>query len=561
MGAIHDGKLVWYGHAGSRCLTEGASITPPDSKTLYPLNSLSKVFVTQIFCMLVDERKVSWTDSIEKHLPAFKPKDDARVAQATFDELFRCSAGLDNPVVPWLGPYGKVLIGADGFIDLLNDSPTRRKGKSLRNTFVYSNMAYGLAVLVIEKIEKTPFAKLVQDRILDPLRMFNTAVTVAQTNNHRASGNIAQSYAPMDDGLWKPLDIEWTNENNGPVLGMLGIRSSVEDTLIFYSALMDAYFSAASDESKSRLNLQEHSTGAFELLRGVDQNPLKGAQAMLDGAYWCFPCKCNGGEEHSLFRHVPFIRSHCPCMRISTSSYDKTRWEHPYNDSPARVDGMLDSSVADGPNYRFNGKGICGTSAVKFFPKTRSAVVALASGFTAGDAAEIACLMVYQKLFNLIPEPDILGLVKLEVDDCLARFDKLMTDVEEHRGSLQAGAKLVDYVGEYAGSGMTISVNLSDDGEALTLRFHLAEDMVLFLKPYGNDTFSYWPKDKNESWAGGWLDWDHWDVGLFSFLRDPNDSNKIEAATLQWDETGGTMHFVRPKYLTVTPQPASNTSI
>ena len=507
--------------------------------------------------MLVAQGKVLWTDSIEKHLPAFKPKDDPGVAQATFDELFRHSAGIDNPVVPWLGPHGKVLIGnEEGFIELLNDSPTHRNGKSLRNEYVYSNIAYGLAVLVIEKIEGAPFAKLVQERILNPLKMTHTAVTVSQTKEHKAKGNLAQSYAMMDDGSWKPLDNEWTDEGMAPVLGMLGIRSSVEDTLIFYSALMDAYDSTASDESKTRLHLNERSTGAFEVLKGIGQNPFKGAQAMLDGAYWQFPCTCNKGAEHSWFHHVPFVRAELPCTRICWSSCNMTMSNHPHNQAPLRVEDILGSSMENGSAYHFNGIGVFGTSAVKFFPKTRSAVVAFASGLNAGDAAEFACLMVFQKMFNLKPERHIISLVEDEIKCRLAEFDKLMADVEAHRGTLQTGADLTDYVGVYSGLGIKILVSLSTDHKSLNLSFEGKREISLALEPYGEDIFSYWPKSRDEWLAGGWLDWDHWDVALLGFRRSPEDGNKVKLATWMWEDTGGPALFKR--IAEEVPPPASN---
>lgn len=542
VGAIHEGRLILDEHAGFYKLLGDSESDKPDIDTVFPICSLSKTFVTAAFCLLVKELDdLSWTDSIKKHLPNYCPKDDPTVSEATFDEVLRHSAGIDNPIVPWLGPNGQPLVARSEFIDLLNDTPTQRLGKSLRNTVLYSNVAYGLVVLVIEKLSKTTFADYVQRRFLQPLNMHNTAVFVSQVDALDQQNKLAHSYVKLSGNRWKSQVHSWTDENHGPLLGMIGMRSSVRDMLTLFSALMEAYSATASEESKSRMGAHEWSQAPFEPLAKVETNPFKGVQAMFDGAYWWLPCECNGGEEHKFFYHVPWIRVSMPCSKLSWSSYNVT----PNPDHNEDVFGA--SLQANKLAYHFNGVCIFGTAAVKFFPETRSAVVAFASGLNVGDAAEFASLLLTQWLFDLEPKKDILDMVDQEIVRRLENFNTIYKDLDKHKGELAANTELSDFVGEYTGLGATIRISMTPDLSALELSLQGNGNKVnLPLEPYGTNQFSFWPKDRDEWLEGGWLDWDHYEVGLIKFQRS-SDSGEVDAASWVWEDGANPAVFCKQK--------------
>lgn len=549
VGSIHEGKLVVDDHVGFRQLAnvKYASADSPDTHTVYSMNSLSKCFVTAAFCLLVDEGKIRWQSRINEVLPQFSPKDDPSLGEATFVEVLRHSSGIDNPVVTWLGPHGRCLVGRDSFIDLLNDTPTQRDGATQRGRYCYSNVAYGLVVLAIEEISRMSFADFVQARILRPLNMLHTVVTISQLEGLNDAGHLAHSYAKMNDETWKPLEHNWTDETNGPVLGMLGMRSSVQDMLVFYSALMEAYVSTASDRSQRDMGASEWSRAPFETLEGVNSNPLKGAQAMLDGEYWRQPCVCDGGEEHDYYHLFPLVRADMPCEKLSWSSHNLQIPNH----------NTHSSATTTKLSYHFNGIGLCGTAAVKFFPETRSVVVAFASGLNVGDAAEFAALFATQNMFGLKPERHILGMVDAEIQERLMGFDRVMRDVAQHRNLLLPPMSLAEYVGEYNGFGVVLRVALAYDGTSLELRFGRRDEAVFKLEPYGEDSFSYWPGSRDEWLAGGWLDWDHWEVGLIRFQRSTDVCRMILGATWEWEKNSGPAFFEKTRMDTSLCQPTT----
>lgn len=224
IGVLHNGKLVCTDSVGLRDMDTAQQ---PDGDTIYTLCSISKTFVSAALGILVDQGKMEWDDPVGKYLPGFRTDGgDPTVAEkATFNDFLRHSSGLADPVVTLLGPNGTVLVPQSDLINVVNETPTTdAEGKPyFNNTWKYSNVAYGLLTLVVEKLSGVSYAQFIQDNILTPLRMDHTAVSEEQVTN---SNNIAKSYAKLSDGSWHKLEHEWTSEKNSPILGMIGIRSS-----------------------------------------------------------------------------------------------------------------------------------------------------------------------------------------------------------------------------------------------------------------------------------------------------------------------------------------------
>jgi CubicO group peptidase (beta-lactamase class C family) len=165
-------------------------------------------------------------------------------------------------------------VSQEEFIRVLNDTPTGSKdfGPYFNATWEYSNVAYGLVGLVIERLSGQRYADFVTEEILKPLGMNDTVVHKSQL---ALNNNVARSFVRLSDGSWfAQPEHEWTDELNTPLLAMIGIRSSVNGLLIWCAATMDAYWGDASNPLVS--------------LSGVS-NPLKEIDSILDYHYWSRP--------------------------------------------------------------------------------------------------------------------------------------------------------------------------------------------------------------------------------------------------------------------------------
>ncbi len=88
---------------------------------------ISMSFVVAALGIPVNQGKCKWEDPVGPYVPEFKAKGDSRVAaDVTFNDIFRHSGDLANPVVTILSPEGKDLVPKRDFISVLNDTPTRK---------------------------------------------------------------------------------------------------------------------------------------------------------------------------------------------------------------------------------------------------------------------------------------------------------------------------------------------------------------------------------------------------------------------------------------------------
>lgn len=514
---MHHGRSIFTDHVGYRdvCTKE-----EPDARTLHTLCSIAKSFVVVAFAILVDRGECKFTDPVGSYLPEFKAKGDILVSsEANFFDFFRHSGGLDNPVVTLLGPGGKVLVPEEDFINLLNDTPTGNHiaGTYYNRHWVYSNVAYGLVAMVIERISGKRYSDFVWEEILEPLNMLDTAVSRSHLAERK--GNIAQPFVRLSDGTWcKQPEHEWTDERNTPVLAIIGIRSSVNDLMIWSAAFMDALNGGSEP---------------MAVLSSIRRNPLssKRVLSILNGPSWSRPNPDD--PENRCSYHLSWLRCFMPSSMLHSLSWNYTLADNDVEDKDHINKNVLGRNSPPMLLHKMTGIGYCGTGSVNIFPETSSAIVVLSSGLNKGDPSDFVAAMLIQELFDLKPRIDILSMVSLEVEDCLRRWDRMVAEWTEHRNDAAPKCPLDDYVGGYYGMGITLTIRKSNQPEKLELLFNGREDVVQVLGHYNEDMYSYQPLDRDDWLRGAWLDWDYFMVGILHFRR--NTKGRVSSAVWKWE--------------------------
>lgn len=521
IGILLEGEVVFTGSVGERDVSSHELV---NEETLYSICSISKTFVSASIGILVDEGKLQWTDPVGQYLPDFRPRGDSRVAEeATFNDFLRHSSGLANPVVTILGPSGKVIVPQEDFISVANETPTEYEGNPCFNrSWMYSNLGYGLMTLVIERVSGASFAQFVQDRILNHLGMTSTAVSESQVTSME---NKAVPYAQLSNGTWHKLDHEWTSEKNSPVLGMVGIRSSVKDMLKWSAAVIDALVRAKAGDSGKPM----------KALSDMKENPLKEMDSILDDYWWGRPH--NDPFQNESRYHLGWMKVVMPSCMVSWGSWNKTLADNiTAEDHSFRDANILGTQSEKRVMFKSTGCGFCGVGSVNIFPETQTAIVVLSNGINCGDAADFVASLYIQEVFDLQPRVDILSVAKAEVTTRLKDFDEIMKDLQEHRGDPPASEPdHAEFFGKYHGFGISIIVRKkADTDERLELCFNGREDLVEQLHYYNVDQYSYWPKSRDEWFKGGWLDWDFYLVGILTFTRD--ESGVVNGFTWVWED-------------------------
>jgi beta-lactamase class C len=155
------------------------------SDSLFNLASLGKTFDATLLSMAVVADEVSLDDPVSKYVVELRKGGD--IKQVTLGQLVSYTSGLSLPQdhPPW--PDGHYTL--PGFLRYLNNwkrSPGDEPGK----TFVYSHAAYMLLHVALERRFKTPYATLLNERLLRPLGLTSTILPL-----HR--NEVAQLPAPL----------------------------------------------------------------------------------------------------------------------------------------------------------------------------------------------------------------------------------------------------------------------------------------------------------------------------------------------------------------------------
>jgi CubicO group peptidase (beta-lactamase class C family) len=163
---------------------------PVTPHTLFEIGSIGKTFTALVILALEAEGRLRVDDPVIRHLPWFRvPRTGDRI---TIHHLLSHTAGITA------GSEGTPEARAQ--VWQLRDLPP---GSAPGRRFHYSNLGFKILGLVIEALEGEPYPAVIQRRILDPLRMRDTAPAI--TNEIRA--RMAVGYAPFrDDAPWTEGD-------------------------------------------------------------------------------------------------------------------------------------------------------------------------------------------------------------------------------------------------------------------------------------------------------------------------------------------------------------------
>jgi CubicO group peptidase (beta-lactamase class C family) len=196
---VRDDEVVYLKGFGVRALGRKDPVTPD---TVFPIASCTKAFTTTAMAMLVDEGKLSWDDPVRKHLDYFHLADPSADALVTLRDLVTHRTGLGGHELLWYrSPWSQEEI-------------VRRIGRvklddTFRGSFHYQTTMFTAAGLAAAAAAKTPWADLVQTRILDPLEMTHTSftTTAAERTPDHASPHRRDRLGQLDVIPWYKIEV------------------------------------------------------------------------------------------------------------------------------------------------------------------------------------------------------------------------------------------------------------------------------------------------------------------------------------------------------------------
>src|SRR5829696_5787257 len=243
-------RVAAYGFADTKA---GARVAPG---TLFEIGSLSKSFAAVALLQMFDEGRVDLHRPVVEYLPWLKLEQ--KHGAVTAHHLLSHTAGLPGaPLLP-----ESVAVGLETFF---------KPGEK----FVYSNIGYLLLGLIIEALDRRPFADALAARVLKPLGMNNSSPLISNALRPR----MAVGYAPQFEDRPFPLrgrlaEAPWVEVDTAAG----GVASTAPDMVAYMRILLNRGAGAG------RRLLSERS---FELLtKPVVKAPFRGEEASYAYGLW-----------------------------------------------------------------------------------------------------------------------------------------------------------------------------------------------------------------------------------------------------------------------------------
>ncbi len=196
---LRDGALVWETAVGAADVAAPRDAIPD---TQYRLGSITKTFTAAAIMQLRDAGKLDLEDTLEKHV-------DAAAHAPTLRRLLSHTSGLQRETHDdaWLkARFADVpeLLATLGEAEQVLPPGAR---------FHYSNLAFALLGVVVERVSGIPYARYVQEKLLAPLGLTRTSFEPLEP---AATGYVVLPYvegvweeAPVQTGAWIAAGQMW----------------------------------------------------------------------------------------------------------------------------------------------------------------------------------------------------------------------------------------------------------------------------------------------------------------------------------------------------------------
>lgn len=146
---------------------------PVTTDTEFAIGSATKAFTALSVLMTADEGKFSLDASPRTVLPYFKMSDPETDKNMTIRDLLTHSSGLNRTDLA-------MLTGKLSRAELIQVAGSAKPIGKLREKFGYQNLMYAAAGETVAAAQKMPWEKFVPERILKPLGMTNSNMSVTQ---------------------------------------------------------------------------------------------------------------------------------------------------------------------------------------------------------------------------------------------------------------------------------------------------------------------------------------------------------------------------------------------
>lgn len=165
-----NNKVIWAAAFGK---ADKDRNIPADTNTIYRIGSITKTFTAALMMLLVEDKKISLDDPVEKYVPEVAEiQGYSGKHKITLKQLASHTSGLRRE--PNNMPNANLGSPDKWELILLRCIPRTRFEFKPGNRFLYSDIGYAILGLALERASGVPYLEMIQHRIIEPLHMHNT---------------------------------------------------------------------------------------------------------------------------------------------------------------------------------------------------------------------------------------------------------------------------------------------------------------------------------------------------------------------------------------------------
>jgi CubicO group peptidase (beta-lactamase class C family) len=240
---VKDGEIIYEKGFGVRKLGGSEKV---DQHTIFGIASTTKAMTATALGMLVDEGKIGWDDRVRDHLPWFELSDRLASDLVTIRDLLSHQVGIGRMTGNRL-----VFMPNRDRRTILKHIAHQPLDIPFRSGYVYSNVMYMVAGMIIEEVEGISWDEFLPLRLFAPLGMNSASVSITRISEN---DNAAWPHQEIE-GVVRPIPRR-NFDNVGPAASVnasahdmaqwmllnLGVPGQYEDQTLVSSDVMNEIF-------------------------------------------------------------------------------------------------------------------------------------------------------------------------------------------------------------------------------------------------------------------------------------------------------------------------------
>ena len=448
LGVLHHGEVVHKANYGYR---DVKAKTPPDSDTLYSINSMTKAMTAAAIGILVEDGLMRWDTPVYTILPGFGKNHGEVGKMITIVDLLSHRSGMISPDTFFFQDYNEILLRKGQEVKTFNYG--KQKG-AFRDSYVYNNFGYAVAGLVIEELSGMEFGSYLKTKVFDPLHLVRT--TTSDVSN---DPNVGKCYCVLENREFYAVPSPKVNTDKA-LEGAAGVKSTVNDLLRLYQDFMKTCNVQIQLESTSTKDSPFKQCATL-----IKAHSFMDGATLRENAYGLGWVRCQ--LPGVLGKQGINARLQMDLPAIGAGGVSRLCLYH---------EGLMPGSSTN----------------VYAFPETMIAVVVLQSAVALNDCPDWVSQLLIETIFNVPQRNDFVQLARASAKKMLALVPSMHLTLGSQRvQNTKPSFDLGQYVGRYFNPVKNFFVEVMRLEDGLHLAFQGRKSQSHPLRHYHYDTFTW----------------------------------------------------------------------